>query len=127
SSSRRSATRERLHRRHPGPPSPAAGAGAPSRYHAPAPARREPPVLTALVRPVSPSLADCELTYLAREPIDVARSVAQHRAYLEYLGALGARLVRLPAAPELPDAVFVEDTAVVLDELAVLTRPGVAV
>ena len=56
-------------------------------------------MLTALVRPVSPSLADCELTYLAREPIDVARAVAQHRAYLEYLGALGARLVRLPAAP----------------------------
>src|SRR5207237_8492121 len=88
------------------------------------PARRDPPVLTALVRPVSPSLADGELTYLAREPIDVARAGAQQRAYLDRLAALGVRLVPVPAAPELPDAAFVEDTAVVLGELAVLTRPG---
>lgn len=31
---------------------------------------------------------------------------------------------RLPAEPDLPDSVFVEDTAVVLPELAVITRPG---
>ena len=81
-------------------------------------------MLIAVTRAVSPSFARCELTHLAREPIDVARATAQHDAYESLLGALGATVVRVPAAPESPDAVFVEDTAVVLDEIAVLTRPG---
>jgi dimethylargininase len=50
----------------------------------------------------------------------------QHSWYEAVLESLGCRLVRLPAAPDLPDSVFVEDTAVVLDEVAVLTRPGAA-
>jgi dimethylargininase len=78
----------------------------------------------AVTRPVSASLADCELTHLEREPIDVARATRQHEAYEALLASLGAVIVRVPAAPELPDAVFVEDAAVVLDEVAVLTRPG---
>jgi len=81
-------------------------------------------VLVALTRPVSPSLAECELTHLPRQPIDVARAIAQHAAYEAALLALGVRLVRVAAAPEQPDAVFIEDTAIVLDEMAVLTRPG---
>lgn len=81
-------------------------------------------MLIAMTRPVSESLAACELTHLVREPIDVARATLQHEAYERALGSLGAVVVRVPAAPELPDAVFVEDTAIVLDELAVLTRPG---
>jgi len=83
-------------------------------------------MLIAVTRPVSPSLAQCELTHLARQPIDAARAAAQHGAYEQLLASLGATLVSVPAAPELPDAVFVEDTALVLDELAVLTRPGAA-
>jgi len=78
----------------------------------------------AVTRPVSPSLAQCELTHLAREPIDVALATAQHAAYERLLGSLGLTVVRVPAAPDLPDAVFVEDTAIVLDEVAVVTRPG---
>ena len=81
-------------------------------------------MLIALTRPVSASLARCELTHLAREPIDVARAAAQHTAYEHLLSSLGATLVRVAPAPELPDAVFVEDTAIVLDEVAVVTRPG---
>jgi dimethylargininase len=81
----------------------------------------------ALTRPVSPSLGSCELTYLEREPIDVARARAQHAAYEDTLASLGARIVRVAAAPELPDAVFIEDTALVLDEVALLTRPGAPV
>ena len=81
-------------------------------------------MLIALTRPVSPHLGDCELTYLPREPIDVARAMAQHAAYCAALRACGVAVRSLPAAPDLPDAVFVEDTAVVLDELAVRTRPG---
>src|SRR5262245_46812795 len=83
-------------------------------------------VTIAMTRPVSPSLSGCDLTYLAREPIDTARAVAQHDAYERLLGSLGASVVRVAAAPELPDAVFIEDTAVVLDEIAVVTRPGAA-
>lgn len=78
----------------------------------------------AVTRPVSPSLARCELTHLAREPIDVARAAEQHAAYEDLLRALGATIVRAPSAPDFPDAVFVEDTAIVLDEVAVITRPG---
>jgi len=81
-------------------------------------------MLIAVTRPVSPSLTDCELTHLAREPIDVARAVEQHAAYERLLASLGATIVRAPAAPEHPDSVFIEDTAVVLDEVAVITRPG---
>jgi dimethylargininase len=78
----------------------------------------------ALTRAVSPTLADCELTHLDRTPIDVARAEAQHAAYEAALRALGCEVQRVPAAPDNPDAVFIEDTAVVLDELAVITRPG---
>lgn len=68
----------------------------------------------------------CELTHLPRAAIDVALAVAQHRAYEQALAALGCEIVRLPADPDLPDSVFVEDVAVVLDEIAVVTRPGAA-
>jgi dimethylargininase len=78
----------------------------------------------ALVREVSPSIVRCELTHLAREPIDYQRARAQHAAYVHALESLDCRIEMLPPAPELPDAVFVEDTAVVLDEVAVITRPG---
>ena len=78
----------------------------------------------ALVREVSPAIARCELTHLARTPIDPERAAAQHAVYVAELAALGAHIERLPETPELPDAVFVEDTAVVLDEMAIITRPG---
>ena len=81
-------------------------------------------MLLALTRPLSPSIVDCELTYLARQPIDLARAGAEHAEYERRLAELGATVRRLPGAPDLPDAVFVEDTAVVVDELAVITRPG---
>lgn len=78
----------------------------------------------AIVREVSPAIARCELTHLARTPIDAGRAAAQHAAYVAELAALGDHIERLPEAPDLPDAVFVEDIAVVLDELAIITRPG---
>ena len=81
-------------------------------------------MLIAVTRAVSPTIVDCELTHLAREPIDVTKAVAEHTAYEEALGSFGATIVRAPPEPTLPDAVFVEDTALVLDEIAVMTRPG---
>ena len=82
--------------------------------------------LVAITRDVSPALAACELTHLERAPIDIAKARAQHRAYTGLLARLGCRLIELQAEPDLPDSVFVEDTAVVLDEIAVITRPGAA-
>jgi len=82
-------------------------------------------MLTALVRAVSPAIARCELTHLERQPIEYERAVDQHDAYCAMLERLGARVVRLPAEPELPDSVFVEDPALLLDELAVILPLGV--
>jgi dimethylargininase len=80
--------------------------------------------LTAIVREVSPSINDCELSFYARQPIDVARARAQHKAYQDCLAQLGVRILSLPAEPELPDAVFVEDPAIVLDEIAIISNMG---
>ncbi|MCW8807933.1 MAG: dimethylargininase [Rhodanobacter sp.] len=81
---------------------------------------------TAITREVSPALAGCELSFIERDAIDVDRASAQHHAYQRALEALGCRVVALPAEPALPDSVFVEDVAIVLDEVAILTRPGAA-
>jgi dimethylargininase len=81
-------------------------------------------VRIAITREVSPAIAACELTHLEREPIDLALAREQHRRYEEALAALGCEVRRLATDPALPDSVFVEDVAVVLDEMAIVTRPG---
>ena len=81
-------------------------------------------MLIALTRGVSPTLGDCELQDLAREPIDVAKAIEQHRCYERCLTELGARVLSLPADARFPDCVFVEDPAVALDEIAVMARTG---
>ena len=78
----------------------------------------------AITRDVSRAIIHCELTHLTREPIDVARARAQHESYRAALRGLGLEVLSLPEEPELPDSVFVEDTALVLEEVAVLTHPG---
>lgn len=78
----------------------------------------------ALVREVSSSIARCELTHVERVPISYERAVDQHEAYVTLLAGLGCRIERLPGLPDAPDAVFVEDTAIVLPEVAIVTRPG---
>ena len=80
--------------------------------------------LTAITRQVSAGINDCELSFHARQPIDVAKAIAQHNVYQDCLVELGARIVSLPAEPGLPDAVFVEDAALVVDEVAVITNMG---
>jgi len=81
-------------------------------------------MLLALTRAVSPRIEQCELTHLARTPIDYARAVEEHDAYEALLTRLGCRVERVPDAPDLPDSVFVEDAAVVFDRIAVIARPG---
>ena len=80
----------------------------------------------AITRQVSRSIPNCELSYLRRESIDVARARRQHAQYEAALKSLGLAVLSLPEEPDLPDAVFVEDTALVLDECAVITRSGAA-
>ncbi len=79
---------------------------------------------TALTRDVSDAIVRCELTHRDRVPIDVERARAEHAAYEEALRAAGCTVERVRAAPDLPDAVFIEDTALVFDEIAVMTHPG---
>lgn len=80
--------------------------------------------MIAMTREVSASLARCELSFVPRTGIDLARARDQHAAYREVLAALGCEVLALPEQPAMPDAVFVEDVAVVTDEVAVMTRPG---
>ena len=82
--------------------------------------------MLALVREVSLQLAQCELTHLERCAIDAQRAMRQHHGYTQTLQALGCTLEWLPPLPHHPDSVFVEDTAVVMAEIAVVTRPGAA-
>jgi dimethylargininase len=81
---------------------------------------------TALVRAVSPRLADGIVTHIERTDVDVTLARSQHAAYVDALAGCGWRPVFVPPADDSPDSVFVEDTVVVCDGHAVLTRPGAA-
>ncbi len=78
----------------------------------------------ALTHLVSPHLDRCELSYYEREPIDLELAGRQHKQYCAALTGAGLEVLELAVNRSLPDSVFVEDTAVVVDEVAVLTRPG---
>jgi dimethylargininase len=80
--------------------------------------------LTAITRAVSESMNDCQLAFVGRRPIDIGKAIEQHDRYEACLASLGITVVSLPALADLPDAVFVEDPALVLDEVAVMTRMG---
>jgi dimethylargininase len=81
-------------------------------------------MLIAITREVSPAIVNCELSFIDRKPIDLSIARAQHQAYEKLLEKLGARVISLPAQAELPDSMFVEDPAIVLDELAVIMTLG---
>jgi dimethylargininase len=78
----------------------------------------------AITRAVSRSIDLCELSYLHRRPIDLALARRQHAACEKAMRAAGCEVRQLPEQPDWPDSVFVEDTAIVLDEVAVAMRPG---
>jgi dimethylargininase len=81
-------------------------------------------MLTAITRAVSPALAECELSFIERIPINMDKAREQHHAYEAALRSLGARVISLPPEPELPDSMFVEDPAIVLEEIAVIFPLG---
>lgn len=80
--------------------------------------------MIALTHAVTASLAHCELTFLARQPIDVRKAERQHGAYCDLLRACGADVRTVSVSPEHPDAVFVEDAVIVLDEVAIAAAMG---
>ncbi len=81
-------------------------------------------MLTAITRAVSSALLDCELSFVERKPIDLEKARAQHHTYEALLARLGAKVISLPEEPGLPDSMFVEDPAIVLDEVAIICPLG---
>ena len=77
-----------------------------------------------ITREISPRFNECEITHIERIPIDLEIARAQHHEYVNVLRKLGCEVIELPPEPDLPDSVFVEDTAFILPEVAVITRPG---
>lgn len=55
---------------------------------------------------------------------DFEKALAQHDAYCDALRRCGVEVTVLEADERYPDGCFVEDTAVVTGEVAVITRPG---
>jgi len=80
--------------------------------------------LRALVRPPSPRLAEGLLTHLDRAPVDAGLAITQWEGYVAALAAEGWEIVEVAAAGDCPDSAFVEDTVVMYDDLAVISRPG---
>ena len=78
----------------------------------------------AITRHVSPAINNCELTHIARDPIDYERACHQHKQYEDALRSLGLEVISLDSEADLPDSVFVEDVALVLDECAIMLNPG---
>jgi dimethylargininase len=81
-------------------------------------------MVIAITRELSPRFYECEITHIERTPIDLNIARAQHHEYVNVLKRLGCEVIQLPPEAELPDSVFVEDTAFILPEVAVITRPG---
>jgi dimethylargininase len=81
-------------------------------------------MVLAITREISPHFDDCEITHIDRSPIDLNIARAQHKGYVQLLKELGCEVIELPPEADLPDSVFVEDTALILPEAAVITRPG---
>jgi len=81
-------------------------------------------MVTAITRKISQRFNECEITHIERTPIDLDLASAQHHEYVNVLRELGCKVIELPAEADLPDSVFVEDTAFILPEVGVITRPG---
>ena len=64
------------------------------------------------------------LTQAGEGAPDPALALEQHQRYCEALADCGLSLTVLPADPRHPDGCFVEDTALVTERGALITRPG---
>lgn len=82
-------------------------------------------MLVALTHVVSPHIERCELNFIKRSPINYDRAVKQHEKYCTLLRDCGLRVIELTANSTYPDSTFIEDTAAVVDEIAVMASMGV--
>lgn len=71
-------------------------------------------------------MGNCEVTHVSRQPIDIPLAFRQHDSYCQALRQRGAKVEQLPPLEAYPDSVCIEDNAVVLDDLAILTSMGTA-
>jgi dimethylargininase len=83
-------------------------------------------MLRAFTRAVSTCIGDCELTFRDRETIDYEQAVRQHDEYCGLLRDHGIEVTKLNASDTLPDCCFVEDTAIIVDEVGIITSMGAA-
>lgn len=78
----------------------------------------------ALMREVSRSISECQITNISRKPIDPEEARKQHEGLAQALRDMGYKIHMIEEDQSLPDSAFIEDTAVVLEEVAVITHPG---
>lgn len=78
----------------------------------------------ALLRAVPDSVAKGMAREAPAHPLDPVLARIQHERYARLLKDVGLEVQVLPADPRYPDSCFVEDTAVILNGCALLTRPG---
>ena len=81
--------------------------------------------MIALTHVISPNIDQCELTFLERSPINQKRALEQHEHYCELLRDCGLEVIELSMNRSFPDSTFIEDTAVVFDELAIMASMGI--
>ena len=80
--------------------------------------------MTALTRQPAFSLVNCEVRHVPREGIDLQLAFRQHEGYCRVLRQMGVEVEVLPPEVAFPDSVFIEDNAIILDELAVTASMG---
>jgi dimethylargininase len=85
-----------------------------------------PPSLVAVTNVPSPLLHLGVRTFADEASLDHAMALRQHEQYRGALRQCGCRVVTLEVNRQFPDSVFVEDTALVLDEIAIMMSPGAA-
>ena len=81
-------------------------------------------MLIALTHTVSPSLAEGEVTFIDRQTVDYELALQQHATYCNALEKCGVEVKRLSVNPDSPDSCFIEDTAIVVDEVIIVTTIG---
>ena len=96
----------------------------PSKFNSQGSANGDRIELTAITRDVNAGMGGCELTFMPRVRINTRLAMEQHEQYKAALSSLGCSIVTVPTEPGLADSVFIEDTAIVLDEIAVMCMPG---
>ena len=80
--------------------------------------------MLAITHVPSPHIDRCQLSYVGRASIQYDRAVQQHEQYCRMLRQRGIEVHTLDVNREFPDCAFVEDTAIVLDEVALLASMG---